>query len=133
MVGGIERGRKAGRRAVATDPRRVRDGLSTVAEARAAKVLAEDAKEGREEMGLVLMGTLNAPYPDDPAEMDLVEWFQARNAMRNAAAEIERLKSAAADVWDAVAVLAEAGTPPEGFASIARQNAAYLRSADKGE
>ena len=43
-------------------------------------------------MGLALEGTLNMPYPDDPAEMDVVTWMQARNAMRDAWAEIERLR-----------------------------------------
>jgi hypothetical protein len=43
-------------------------------------------------MGLVLQGVLNAPYPDDPAEMDIVTWVQARSAMREAAREIERLR-----------------------------------------
>ena len=43
-------------------------------------------------MGLVLEGMLNAPYPDDPAEMGIVEWAQARNAMREAWVEIERLR-----------------------------------------
>lgn len=44
-------------------------------------------------MSLVLIGTLRAPYPDDPAEMGALEWAQARAAMRDAAAEIERLRA----------------------------------------
>lgn len=44
-------------------------------------------------MGLVLQGILNMPYPDDPAEMDIVTWLQARAAMREAWAEIERLRA----------------------------------------
>ena len=39
-------------------------------------------------MGLVMIGVLNAPYPDDPAEIGVVEWTQARSAMREAAAHI---------------------------------------------
>lgn len=44
-------------------------------------------------MGLVLQGILNMPYPDDPAEMDALTWLQARAAMREAWAEIERLRA----------------------------------------
>lgn len=44
-------------------------------------------------MGLVLVGTLRAPYPDDPSEMGVVEWVQARTAMRSAASRIEALES----------------------------------------
>jgi hypothetical protein len=42
-------------------------------------------------MGLILHGVLNAPYPDDPSEMGVVAWVQARGAMRDASAEIARL------------------------------------------
>ena len=45
-------------------------------------------------MGLVLIGTLRAPYPDDPSEMGVVQWVQARNAMIDAAARIEELEAA---------------------------------------
>jgi hypothetical protein len=45
-------------------------------------------------LGLVLTGTLNAPYPDDPSEMDIVTWMQALSAMRSAAARIETLEAA---------------------------------------
>ncbi len=45
-------------------------------------------------MGLIMHGALNAPYPDDPAEMGAVEWVQARSAMRDASAEIKRLRDA---------------------------------------
>lgn len=44
-------------------------------------------------MGLVLQGILNMPYPDDPAELDIMTWVQARSAMREACAEIERLRA----------------------------------------
>lgn len=43
-------------------------------------------------MGLVLHGILNMPYPDDPADLDVVTWAHAKSAMREASAEIERLR-----------------------------------------
>lgn len=43
-------------------------------------------------MGLVLHGILNMPYPDDPAQLDVVTWAQAKSAMREASAEIEHLR-----------------------------------------
>lgn len=46
-------------------------------------------------MSLMLMGVLNMPLPDDPAEMDIVTWLQVKNAMRDAAKEIELLRAAA--------------------------------------
>lgn len=49
-------------------------------------------------MSLVLIGALRAPYPDDPAKMGAVEWAQARAAMRDAAAEIERLRRSVAEM-----------------------------------
>lgn len=47
-------------------------------------------------MGLVLTGILNAPYPDDPSEMDIVTWCQVLSAMRTAAAKIDTLQAALA-------------------------------------
>lgn len=52
-------------------------------------------------MGLVLHGTLNAPYPDDPSGMSVVEWAQARSAMRSASAEIDRMHGALSEILEA--------------------------------
>lgn len=43
-------------------------------------------------MGLILEGILNMPMPDDPSDLDIVTWVQVKAAMRDAAAEIARLK-----------------------------------------
>ena len=43
-------------------------------------------------MGLILMGALRMPLPDDPAELGVVEWVQIKSVMREAADEIERLR-----------------------------------------
>ena len=56
-------------------------------------------------MGLVLEGILNAPYPDDPAEMSVVEWAQARAAMSEAGAEISRLRAIEARARSAHSVM----------------------------
>ncbi len=39
---------------------------------------------------MVLEGVLNAPYPDDPAELGAIEWAAVKSAMTSAAAEIAR-------------------------------------------
>jgi len=51
-------------------------------------------------MGLVFHGTLNAPYPDDPSDMDVFEWVQARNAMREASQKILHLQCLLRDQFE---------------------------------
>lgn len=49
-------------------------------------------------MGLVTLGVLRMPLPDDAAEMDVVTWMQVKDRMRDAADEIERLRAALSEI-----------------------------------
>ena len=51
-------------------------------------------------MGLVLHGILNAPWPDNPSEMGVVEWVQIKSAMREASAEIDRMHLALGEILE---------------------------------
>lgn len=45
-------------------------------------------------MGLVNQGILNMPLPGNPGDLDIVTWMQIQSAMRNAAQEIDLLRTA---------------------------------------
>ena len=53
---------------------------------------------------IMLLGVLRMPLPDNPADMGVLEWFQVRDRMSQAAAEIEdqraRIKLAADYILD---------------------------------
>jgi hypothetical protein len=47
---------------------------------------------------IMLLGVLRMPLPDDPRDLDWLTWLQIKDRMQEAAAEIERLRAALAEI-----------------------------------
>jgi hypothetical protein len=45
-------------------------------------------------MGLITEGVMNMPLPDDPADLDVVTWFQIKDRMRDAGRMISSYRKA---------------------------------------